>query len=90
LDFIIRGTRPKADGAVAKIVFGTGIGMALGLIAGLLLAPRAGSDTRRMVAGNARDTAKILKKAIFTAYSPKHNPYTNDTMQKNSPHPADE
>ena len=90
MDFIIRGTRPRSDGAVAKILFGTGVGMTLGLLAGLLFAPRSGSETRHMVAGNARETAEIIKKTITTATSGVHNPYTSDEMLKNSEHPADE
>ena len=90
LDFIIRGTRPKTDSAVAKILFGTGMGMAVGLVAGMLLAPRSGSETRRIVAGNVKNKAEEIKKNIHALSSEKHNPYNSDDILKNSEHPTDE
>ena len=82
MDFIIRGTRPKSDGAVAKIVFGTGIGMVFGLVAGMLLAPRSGSETRELVGENAKATAAILKSTMHEVSS--IHPSTNDTITKES------
>jgi len=90
LDFIIRGTRPKTESAVAKILFGTGMGMAIGIVAGILLAPRSGIETRQIVAGNVKGKAEELKKTIHTISSEKHNPYISDEMVKNSEHPTDE
>ena len=81
-DYIIRGTRPKTDGAVAKIIFGTGVGMALGLVAGLLLAPRSGSDTRQLVAENAKATAKILQNTLHE--TSEKRPSANDAIAKGS------
>jgi len=89
-DFIIRATRPRSDGAAAKILLGTGVGITLGLLAGLFFAPRSGSETRQMVAGNAKDTAKILKKTLSTASFEKRNPHTDDAISKSSEHPKDE
>jgi gas vesicle protein len=85
MDFILRGTKQNADGAVAKILLGTGIGVAIGLFAGLLLAPRAGSETRQLVAENAKATAEKLKSTILAATddkSGKHNPHTDDPAVK--------
>ena len=36
-------------------------GIALGVVAGLLLAPRSGSDTRRRLADNARRAADVAR-----------------------------
>jgi hypothetical protein len=90
LDTIIKGMRPKPDAVVAKIIFGTGVGMAMGLLVGLLLAPRSGAETREMVAENAKDAADVIGKAInTTASSIKKALNKNDPITKETDHPED-
>ena len=90
LDFISWKMKPKTDAAVAKILFGTGLGMALGLVVGLLLAPRSGAETRELVAENAKDAADVVKDIIHTtASSLKHNLKKNDPSAGESDHPED-
>ncbi len=67
MDLMTRGMRPHHDGEAVKIIVGTGLGLVLGVLAGLLFAPRSGDLTRQLVVENAHDVADIVKKTIKTA-----------------------
>ncbi len=52
--------RRKSNNSTGKIILGTVAGMALGLTAGILAAPRAGKETRDILASR---TNEALEKA---------------------------
>ena len=44
-----------------NMIIGAGIGSAVGIAAGILIAPKSGSETRKIIADRAGKTAKNLK-----------------------------
>ena len=51
----------KRRKAVMQIAIGAGIGIAIGTLLGVLLAPKSGRETRKNVAGFAKDSAQTIK-----------------------------
>lgn len=54
----------KKTNSTGKIVFGTALGLAAGFAAGMLTAPRAGSETRNLLSAKTNETLEKVGSTI--------------------------
>jgi gas vesicle protein len=67
LELLARARKQEKRSSLGPALLGTGIGMAIGLCAGLLFAPRTGKETRERLAIDAKAAAVILKESLTEA-----------------------
>jgi gas vesicle protein len=65
-DYLEKKKRKERDEAVKKVVIATGVGIAAGLTAGVLLAPKSGKETRAAIAQKAEKAAEMAKDAAIS------------------------
>lgn len=56
--------RRKSDNSTAKVILGTVAGMAVGLTAGLLTAPCAGKDMRKILFKRTNEVLEKVEKTL--------------------------
>jgi gas vesicle protein len=66
-ELLAKTRRRERRGSFGPVAIGTGLGMALGLIAGLLFAPRTGKETRAELGKTAKEAAVRVKGSVLEA-----------------------
>ncbi len=61
LDLLQKGKKNREKQVRRKVAIGATLGMTIGAVAGVLLAPKAGKDTRTDLAKNAQDLTETIK-----------------------------
>jgi len=65
-DYIEKKKRKERDETVKTVVIAAGVGIAAGLTAGVLLAPKSGKETRAAIAKKAEKAAEMAKDAAIS------------------------
>ncbi len=61
LDLLQKGKRNREKKVRQKVAIGATLGMTIGAVAGVLLAPKSGKDTRADLAKNAQELTESIK-----------------------------
>ncbi|SFL75829.1 YtxH domain-containing protein [Pelosinus propionicus] len=61
LDLLQKGKRNREKRVRQKVAIGATLGMTIGAVAGVLLAPKAGKETRAGLAKNAKNVTETIK-----------------------------
>jgi len=66
-DYLKQGLAPRKRIGIGDVAWATGIGLVAGFLAGLLLAPETGKETRKAVVRNTRNVASKVKHTLMDA-----------------------
>ncbi|WP_321494778.1 YtxH domain-containing protein [uncultured Desulfobacter sp.] len=80
-------TRDMRRNRTRNMLIGAGIGSAVGVAAGILFAPKSGSETRKVIADRTGKTAKNLKDNVVAA---KARMFASSTEKKSRSHKTGE
>jgi gas vesicle protein len=85
----IRNSRTKnlRRNRTRNLIIGAGIGSAVGVAAGILFAPKPGSETRKVIGDRTSKTVKDLKDKLVVT---KARLFTSSEEKKSGPHKTGE